>query len=386
MATRRHEAALTGVARGRLPSDLRAGLDVIARVARALVREGTLAELSKDALAEMRDALGLEIAALYLPTAEALPTLECFVSCGDEATSSYAKERLSFEDEAWTLAVAGGRPLIFQEEGSWVVENPFEPAAQSWLVLPLLASKRLVGVVMAAGPRISLDPVATAVVTLLGDLLTAGIANATLRQEVQRTQIQRERLRLAAEIHEGLAQDLALASRELKLLDSGVSAQARDASWARLQGAIASAHRTLRTRLADLSSTDSASPLEPSVAEVRSPDQRVAVRFEPAGLTLDSPPEIPIAISQIVSEAVANVEKHAGATNVSTRWQLEEDCLTFTVEDNGCGFDTTGSARPQDDHFGLRLMHERAHAIGASLEVTSEPGAGTRVVIRIPVA
>ena len=55
---------------------------------------------------------------------------------------------------------------------------------------------------------------------LLGDLLGAGIAAAQLRQELQRTALERERMRLAAEVHDGLAQDLALAMRELALLES----------------------------------------------------------------------------------------------------------------------------------------------------------------------
>ena len=78
---------------------------------------------------------------------------------------------------------------------------------------------------------------------LLGDLLGAGIATARLREELERTALARERLRLAAEVHDGLAQDLALAMRELALLDSDPAPEVAEASWARLRAAVASAHR-----------------------------------------------------------------------------------------------------------------------------------------------
>ena len=69
--------------------------------------------------------------------------------------------------------------------------------------------------VAAAALPLSLDPTSAIVLTLLGDLLAAGIATARLRQQLQGAEIERERMRLAAEIHDGLAQDLALAAREL---------------------------------------------------------------------------------------------------------------------------------------------------------------------------
>ena len=84
----------------------------------------------------------------------------------------------------------------------------------------MVANDDLVGVVIAARPEpVHLDPTTLTVLTLLGDQLSAGIATARLRQDLQRAELDRERMRLAAEVHDGLAQDLALAMRELALLD-----------------------------------------------------------------------------------------------------------------------------------------------------------------------
>ena len=88
---------------------------------------------------------------------------------------------------------------------------------------------------------------------MLGDSLAAGIATAQMRQQLRAAEIERERGRLAAEIHDGLAQDLALATRELALLDSAPRPEVARASAERLREAVASARRVVRSRLEDLS-------------------------------------------------------------------------------------------------------------------------------------
>ena len=167
---------------GRLAPDVLAGLDGISRVATALVGAASLSELAERGLAEAREALDLELASLYLPDGSGRPLLERRFSAARGGTTIRASGEIAFDEEAWGLAVGSGLPLVFQEEGSWLVANPFEPAANSWLVLPLRSSGRLIGVVVAASSQqLVLEPVAATVLTLLGDLLTAGIATAELR-------------------------------------------------------------------------------------------------------------------------------------------------------------------------------------------------------------
>ena len=129
-----------------------------------------------------------------------------------------------FDEEAWQLAVQGDAPLVLHDRGEWLMEHPFTPPADAWLVLPLGTGTRRLGVVIGGAEALpAVDSGAAAVLRLLGDLLGAGIAAAQLRQELQRTALERERMRLAAEVHDGLAQDLALAMRELALLDSAAT-------------------------------------------------------------------------------------------------------------------------------------------------------------------
>ena len=112
-------------------------------------------------------------------------------------------------------------PIVLREEAGWLGPNPFTPSAHDWCVLPLVSGHReMVGVVAAAAcAPLALDPVSATVLALLGEQLSAGITTARLRQRLQRAEMEQERRSLAADVHDGLAQDLAVALRELALLD-----------------------------------------------------------------------------------------------------------------------------------------------------------------------
>ncbi|HEY6889772.1 MAG TPA: GAF domain-containing protein, partial [Solirubrobacter sp.] len=118
------------------------GLAAVSRVSRALVGTDELPVLAAAALEEMREALRLHNAALYLPDADGAPVLRRYV--GEDVA-----EELSFSEEAWQLAVASGAPIVLREAASWLVENPFAPPAADWLILPLVTGEReMVGAVI----------------------------------------------------------------------------------------------------------------------------------------------------------------------------------------------------------------------------------------------
>jgi signal transduction histidine kinase len=366
------ESAPSGLA-GRLPPEVAAGLGAISRVARALNRPGSLTELTEHALAEMNGALSLTAAALYLPA-----TGQLLRRFREATTGPSSRPELAFDREAWRLAVESGHPVVFHEPAGWLVDNPFDPEAQYWFALPMLASDELVGVVMAARPvPIELDATTLTVLRLLGDQLSTGITTARLRQELQRTELERERMRLAADVHDGLAQDLALAMRELALLDGDLPPDDARASLTRLREAVAEAHRIVRERLVDLSS--------PPAADLRAAVEQVVGRFARRGLPvslavgemLDAPPTATLML--ILGEALSNVERHAGAGSVTVAVDVRDGSIELTVADDGAGFSDVAKG-----HFGLGVMRQRAEEAGGSLDVSSSPGTGTRVTVRLP--
>jgi signal transduction histidine kinase len=381
----RVSCATGGLAR-RLPPEVAAGLGAISRVARALNEPGTLEELAARALAEMRKALGLSATVLYLPDSGGRPVLRRFLHDAPEVGTH---REVVFEEEAWRLAVASGHPLVFHEAAGWLVANPFEPEARNWLALPMVANDDLVGVVMAARETpVELDPTTLTVLTLLGEQLSAGIATARLRQDLQRAELDRERMRLAAEVHDGLAQDLALAMRELALLELDLDAETARASRERLREAVAAAHQLVRARLVELSSSAPLGGLRTALADVcdRFNRRGLAVEIDAPGELLAVEPATTAVVMRIVNEALTNAEKHAHASHVVVRVTRDEGALELALEDDGRGFDVAASPGAGDGHLGLTLMRQRAEDAGAALELDSEPGAGTVVKLRIPLA
>jgi signal transduction histidine kinase len=364
-----------------------AALGALGRVARALVGTGSLNQLAEEALDEMRDGLGLELVALYLPRFGEAATLQRHITSAGEHAGTRARDELAFDDEAWQLATMSGAPLVFREEASWLVANPFVPPAASWLVMPLASERSLVGVVIAAAPPpLSLDPTAATLLTLLGDLLASGIATARMRQQLQDAEIERERARLAAQIHDGLAQDLALATRELALLESNPPPELARASAARLREAVASARRVVRARLEDLSVHIPLGGVEAAVKEVSARrGQGLPLVVSCEGPAVDLAPETTAVVVRVLTEALANAARHAAAEHVEVRLRVEERRLTLEIEDDGVGFRPAEAGGPGDGHFGLTLMRERARSAGGLLTVTSAPGDGACVKLEVPV-
>ena len=89
-----------------------------------------------------------------------------------------------------------------------------------------------------------------------------------------------------------------------------------------------------------------------------------------------APAEVQVALYRVAQEALNNVVKHAGATEVQVRLTCRPGTAELVVSDNGSGFDTR-AVSPRS--LGLRIMQERIQAVGASLKIDSREGDGTRV-------
>jgi two-component system, NarL family, nitrate/nitrite sensor histidine kinase NarX len=223
---------------------------------------------------------------------------------------------------------------------------------------------------------------------LLGEQLSAGITTARLREQLQRAEMERERRSLAAEVHDGLAQDLAVALRELALLDEpDLDDAAAAASRERLREAVGAAHRIVRSRLEDLRLTVPSGGLRAAVeATVERYERRgLPVRLTVGGPTAEVGPEAAAAVGRVLGEALANVVSHARARAATVALRVEGERLELVVDDDGRGFDRAADAGRGEGHFGLAIMRERGRACGGTCEIGPRPGGGTRVALRMPV-
>ena len=88
------------------------------------------------------------------------------------------------------------------------------------------------------------------------------------------------------------------------------------------------------------------------------------------------------AIFRIFQETLTNVARHAVATTVQATLAVSDSQITLVTHDNGSGFDVSSAERKGS--FGLLGMKERAHLLGGELKVTTSPGKGTTVTVRVP--
>ncbi len=89
---------------------------------------------------------------------------------------------------------------------------------------------------------------------------------------------------------------------------------------------------------------------------------------------------------RIAQEAITNVRKHAQASEVALALRVDGEHATLTVVDNGVGFETGRNIDATGGRHGIVGMRERARLLGGTLRITSRPGGGTRVSVRVPLA
>lgn len=112
----------------------------------------------------------------------------------------------------------------------------------------------------------------------------------------------------------------------------------------------------------------------------------IAAEFHSTGVLQQRlEPEIETNLYRITQEALNNVFKHSNATNVSVILERRGTEMILVVEDNGAGFELSGTeAHPSCHGLGLVGMRERAAIIGGRIEIESAKGAGTTIFVTVP--
>jgi signal transduction histidine kinase len=93
------------------------------------------------------------------------------------------------------------------------------------------------------------------------------------------------------------------------------------------------------------------------------------------------PDEYALSVFRIAQEAMNNAAQHGQATHIQMKLKCDNSTLRLEVQDDGTGFSPPDDwhTLAEEDHYGLLGMRERAGAIGATLDIDSAPGSGTRV-------
>ncbi|NJP04775.1 MAG: sensor histidine kinase [Chloroflexaceae bacterium] len=207
--------------------------------------------------------------------------------------------------------------------------------------------------------------------------------NARLYAQAQQAAALEERQRLARDLHDAVTQTLFSASLIADVLPrlwerKPEEGQRRLAELRQLtRGALAEMRTLLLelrpTALCDVNLGDVLHQLGEAVTGRARLPVSVTVTGEE-----QLPPEVRLTFYRITQEALQNVMKHAQANQVEITLCLTPDRATLRICDDGCGFEPTSV---DGGHFGLSIMNERATALGAKLDVESQPGQGTTITV-----
>ena len=204
--------------------------------------------------------------------------------------------------------------------------------------------------------------------------------------------IDAERLRIAHEIHDGVAQTLAglrLKSAlwsHLAQSDSPGMRTALDELQGVLLAAIADIRRAIfALRPVDLESLGFLPALAKLVADFGEENQ-LSARLDVSGSQATLPAAYELPLFRIIREGLSNIGRHAQASVAVVR--IDTDAaggVALSVSDNGRGFDPGQIGQGEHTgHFGLRQMRERILYLGGTLDVHSALGQGTELVISLP--
>lgn len=220
---------------------------------------------------------------------------------------------------------------------------------------------------------------------LFGDQVALAIENAQLRDDAEEMAVIGERHRLARELHDAVTQTLFSASLIADVLPR-IWERSPETGAAKLEelreltrGALAEM-RTLLLELRPATLTESSlGELLRQLTAAVIGRSRLQVDVEVEGERPLSP-ETQVALYRIAQEALNNIVKHAGATQVMINLRFLPDCVEMVVVDNGRGFDSTAVSVHS---LGLGIMRERAAKINAGLQVESIIGEGTTIRVQV---
>jgi ligand-binding sensor domain-containing protein/signal transduction histidine kinase len=197
-----------------------------------------------------------------------------------------------------------------------------------------------------------------------------------------------ERNRIAREIHDTLAQGYVGISVQLEVLSKLLHMNKPEAAAKHLdltRGYVREGLADARQSIWALRSQDSGETTLPvrlrRMVEAEG-GHGLEAKFSIFGAYRPMPPGTEREFLRVAQEAIHNVKKHAGAWHLSVQLEYGPNEVALEVRDDGRGFAANRKPESTSGHYGLTGMKERAAAIGGTLEVSSEPGAGTTVRLR----
>ncbi|MGB5260424.1 MAG: ATP-binding protein [Gammaproteobacteria bacterium] len=267
----------------------------------------------------------------------------------------------------------------------------FEQDNIGLISLPMRYRGRIVGVINLFLDNASIDRIDNIrpLLTSIAHHISIAIEKYHDDEENREHLAKEERIRIAHELHDSLAQSLASLRLQVRVLDETLHQGDESTTWQqleRIENSLDEANTELRGLIANFRAPASnrglVEAIEQTVKQFRN-ETRIRTYLQKDFTPRHFSKETETQILRIIQEALWNIRKHSQAKTVRIllRDNVGEHCHIL-IEDDGIGINRQVYGSP-GEHVGLTIMRERATKIGGKLRIESEPGEGTRVVLEI---
>jgi signal transduction histidine kinase/PAS domain-containing protein len=265
---------------------------------------------------------------------------------------------------------------------------PWIKGLVSLLVVPLKVDTKVIGILNILNKPSELTQEDMRIIDLFADQAAIIIEHVRLQYQAEQLAVLEERQRLARELHDSVTQALYSVTLYADAARMAFSAE----KWDALERNLREVRNMSREAMYDmrllvfelrpfmLETEGLASALRARLAAV---EGRSGLKTE---VLVEEERRLPIKIEEelyrIAQEALNNVVKHAGATQVQIQLKYDENTVSLEMSDDGKGFEP--EAVSQSGGFGLQGIQERVQQLGGTLNIESAPLRGTRLSVRIP--
>jgi signal transduction histidine kinase len=281
-------------------------------------------------------------------------------------------------------ALSSMHPVLINDRLVDPDEDGFAALGRSGMYMALRARGALVGLIALEDVApYAYGPEQRDLMESLSSLLALSIDNARWFARLRTLGAEAERARIARELHDRVAQSLAYVAFELERMQSLPGDKDTEISELRVvvRDIVRELRQTIYQLRANVSEVADIVEVAGGYLDKFADRTGIATHWVPSA-SVALPYRIEQEVWRIGQEALVNVERHSGATEVTVKWDVSDRLARLEIIDNGRGFDP-GDVR--GEHYGLVGMRERADAIGAQLIIERAPVRGTRIAVEVTV-